>query len=112
MAPLNAVGELVHGVGADQQALGAGGLQVAADVGEHGAGLVPGVGLLQADDAGEIDGPHHDVGRMQPAETDAHLLVDASVVHRGAFPAHAADQADHLHSIAPVCPCKLGLCQR
>jgi hypothetical protein len=38
------------------------------------------------------------LGRMQFAQPIPNLLVDPPTIHRGTFPAHPTDEANHLHS--------------
>jgi hypothetical protein len=49
----------------------------------------------------EIEREHKAAGRVGPAEASSHDLVDEPVILGGAFPAHAADQADCLQVAYP-----------
>lgn len=90
-------GELVHRVGAENDQLGAGGLEGRGLSREDRAGLVPLATALELLDAGEVERPQEAVGRMQTAEPVTDLLIDDAVVLDRGLPAHPAKQADALH---------------
>ncbi len=94
---LHVVGQLVHGVGADQQAAGAAVLQRACDVREYLTGFVPASLLLQVDNVIEVDRPHQNFSGVKPAQSAAHLLIESAIVNSGTFPTHSTDQANRLH---------------
>ena len=91
---LDLVGNLVHGVGAQQHQIGAGGFQAARHVGQQFAGLGPPPGHLHLLDLGEIDGSEQASGRVQATQSFADDLVGQSVILRAALPTHPADQSD------------------
>ncbi|CRD54055.1 hypothetical protein BN1263460119 [Stenotrophomonas indicatrix] len=90
--------ELVHGVGADQQQVGATGLQPLCGIDHLVAQGIPVAVVLQLLDAGEIQRPHQQLRRMRAAQPRAYLFVDEAVVLRRTLPAHATDQAKRLHA--------------
>ena len=91
----------MHGVGADQHAVGTGLLQ-AAGAGRQGFGReIPATGLLEGDDLGKIDRMQEHVRGGESADAFAYHLVDHAVVDRRALKAHAADQANRLHLWSP-----------
>ncbi|MNT71346.1 hypothetical protein D3C72_2098220 [compost metagenome] len=92
----------MHGVGADQDAAGAGGLKPERAVGQALFGEIPAAGLLVADDLGEVDRVHDDLGRGDAAEFGPDHLVDEAIIDRRALEAHAADQSDCLHGRVPL----------
>ena len=90
---LHLVGQLVHGVGADQQPFGAARLQLARRLGQQHARSVPVAVMLPLGYLGEVEGMEQQLGRMQPAQPLAHNLVEQAIIDRRRFPAHAADEA-------------------
>ena len=96
---LDAVSQLVHGVGADQQQIGATGLQAPCGVNHVIAQRIPVAVMLQLLDRGEVHRPQQQLRRMCTTEALPHVLVDEPVVLGRAFPAHAADQAKGLHAL-------------
>ena len=101
---LHGVGQLVHGVGAQDQRLGPGRLQPAGRVGQDLACRRPLAAMLQIGDLGEVDRPEQQPGGVQPAQPVARQLVEVAVVDGGAFPAHPADQPEQAHD--PLNPCR------
>jgi len=91
--------DLVHGVGAQHDEIGATCLQRTRRRGHGLTGGIPVAGVLQRFDLVEIHAVQQQPGRMQAAERVAHGLVDDPVVEQGGFPAHAADQANGLHRV-------------
>jgi len=89
------VGHQVHGVGAQQDEVGAAALQAEGGVFHPVGQFIPIALMLEALDLAEIDRPHQAARRVNAAEPVANLAVDDPVVFGGAFPAHAADEADH-----------------
>ena len=65
---LHLVGQLVHGVGAEQQALGATRLQLARGLDQKRAGAIPVAMMLPLGDLGEVERPQQQFRRVQPAE--------------------------------------------
>ncbi len=94
-------GDLMHGVGAQKDAVGAAGLQAAGGIGQHPAHIVPAAFMLSLFDRTEIDAVHQDLRRMQRTQPVAHLAIDDAIIFGAGFPAHAADQSDHLHIAYP-----------
>jgi hypothetical protein len=92
------VGHDVHGVGADQDALGAAGLQAPRGLGQQCAGAVPFTLALAGGDHREVQAVQQQSRRMQRPEAITHAAVDQAVVLDGRFPAHAADEADGAHA--------------
>ena len=88
---LHVVGQLVHGVGADQEAAGAAVLKGARDIRKHLTGFVPASLLLQVDDVVEVDRPHQDFSGVKPAQSAAHLLIEHAIVDSGTFPTHSTN---------------------
>ncbi len=89
--------DLVHGVGADEQEVSARRFDGTSGLGQHLARLRPIARVLQHLDLLEIDADHGDARRMQAAQPLLHAFVDPAIVEFGAFPAHAAEQADGFH---------------
>jgi len=60
--------------------------------------------MLQPLDLAKVDRPHQAARRVNAAEPVANLAVDDPVVFGGAFPTHAADQADYglLRHLGPL----------
>jgi hypothetical protein len=77
---LDLVGQAVHRVGAQHEALGARALQALRVAGEQAPGLVPVTASLQRLDGREVDAPHHALRRVQAAQAVAHRLVEQAVV--------------------------------
>ncbi len=97
-------GHLVHGVRAQYQEVGAGGLHAARGLGEDRPRGLPCTSRLQPFDRLEVHAVEDAFGRVQPAEPVAHRLVDELVVGPGGLPAHPTQQADGLHG--SPCPAK------
>jgi hypothetical protein len=89
---------LVHRVRAQHDALGTCPFHRARRVGQSFAGILPASRTLQLLDVVKVDAVKDQLGRVKPAQSPLDRLVDEAVVQRGRFPAHAADQADHLHT--------------
>ncbi len=90
--------DLVHGVGADHQEIGARALQAPGGIRQQLARVVPLAGMLESFDLLEIQAVEQDPRRMQSTEPFLHALVDQAVVGHGGFPAHAAEHSDGLHA--------------
>jgi len=65
---LHLVGQLVHGVGAEHQCLGAAALQAPGGVDQQPGGAGPVAGVLALGDVGEIEGPEQQPRGVQPAQ--------------------------------------------
>jgi hypothetical protein len=91
----------MHGVGADQDAVGAGIFEAAGGFRQHRRELVPSAGPLARHDFLEVEAAQLQPGRSQAAEASADFTVDDLVVQGGRFPAHAANEADRLHDGVP-----------
>ena len=96
---LHLVGDLVHGVGAQQQQLSAGGLESLGRLGEQLPSLVPSSLDLQALHIGEVHQRQHEPRRLQTAEAFTDQLVGQPVVLRAGLPAHPAQHPDHPRSV-------------
>ncbi len=88
------IGHPVHGVGADDNEVGAAAFEPLRGLDHLDGQRAPVAGVLETFDVAEIDRVHQAAGGMHAAETFAHLLIDDAVILGRAFPAHAADQAD------------------
>ena len=88
---LNLRSYLVHGVGADDDEVRAGGFQLYSRVSEDFSASVPLAVCLAGFDFSKFDAVEDDPGRVQAAKTFTDLFVDDPVVGNGAFPAHSAD---------------------
>ena len=90
-------GDQMHGVGADQNAIGAGLGETLAGARQHVGRRIPFAGGLQLHHGVEIERAQGDLAGMEPAEPVAHGFVDELIIDGCRFPAHAADQADGFH---------------
>ncbi len=100
---LNLGRHLVHGVGADQQEIGAAILQLARFRRQQTGGSGPVTGMLQPLDTGKIDAVEQHPRRVQTAELCPHPTVERLIVTDGGLPAHATQQTDtfHMNSFHP-----------
>ena len=94
---LDIVGEPVHRVRAEHEALGARLLQAMGESGEPATGLVPVAAALELFDRREVHAPHDAFGGVQAAQSPAHGLVEQAVVLDRGLPAHATEQPDRSH---------------
>ena len=95
---------LVHGVGPDQQEIGATGLDGPGLGRQQTGGGGPVTGMLQPLYLGKIDAIEQHPRRMQAAEPRPHTPVERLVVADGGLPAHATQQTDTFHepSLPPL----------
>ena len=89
---------LVHGVRAQQHALGAARLEATGSIFQDGRGVLPAAFVLGAFDGSEIDAVHQQRRRAQRPQPLPHMLVDQPIVFGAGFPAHPADQSDGSHA--------------
>ena len=89
--------QLMHGVGTDDQCLGAGGFQLARRRDHLASGTLPVPGMLLLGNLGEIEGSQQQIRGMQATQPLMRDLVEMTVVDGGALPAHAADQPKPAH---------------
>ena len=100
---LHRVRHLVHGVRADEHAIGSGAFQTASGLRQQFAAAFPVPCPLAGLNLMEIHAVQDALGGMEPAEPLLHQPIDDLVVCNRAFPAHAADKADGLHQHGSQC---------
>ncbi len=88
---------LVHGVGADQQKIGAAGLDGPRLGRQQAGGGGPVPDMLQPLYLGKVDAAQQHPRRVQAAEPLAHAPVERLIVADGGLPAHATQQTDTFH---------------
>ena len=84
----------MHRVGAQDQQVSAGGLQLAGQPGEQLPRRVPSPGHLKLLDLGEVDRGQDQARRVQAAEPFPDELVRQAVVLSAGLPAHPAEHAN------------------
>ncbi len=87
----------MHGIRANDDAVGAGEFQGAGRRRQQLPGCMPIAGFLQQLHFVEIQAVEDDFGGVQAAEPLFDELIDLPVIRNRGFPAHAADEADGLH---------------
>src|SRR5882724_12259544 len=85
---------LVHGVGAQDDAFRPCSLQGSRCLSQYLSRLIPRCGTLQALDLGKVDAVENEPCGMQSAETLPYCLIDNAIVRNGGFPTHPAKQAN------------------
>lgn len=97
---LNLRRHLVHGVGPDQQKIGATGLDGPGLGRQQTGGGGPVTGVLQPLYPGKIHAAQQHSRRVQTAEPLAYPPVEGLVIADGGLPAHATQQTDTFHGIS------------
>ena len=93
------LGDFVHGVGADDDALRTCCLQSTRGVCHQRASGRPVARLLHPLNFVKVHAVEHQFRRMQAAKLLFHGFVDDAVVRGGGFPAHTANEADDFHAV-------------
>ena len=101
-AAVDGVGDLVHGVRAEDEEVRARGLQRPGRPRRAPPRPRPSALGLHALDGREVDRVRQAAGRVQAAAAVPHQLVGEPVVLRGRLPAHAAEEPDELHGSSDV----------
>ncbi len=99
---LNFIGHFVHGVGGQQQHIGADALELLRALAQAGGRCRPIAGFLQRHNLLEIHAVQHNIGAAVAAQAPVDFTVDGLVIHNRAFGAHAADNADGFHRFLGV----------
>src|SRR5690606_29665254 len=95
--PRHRLGHQMHGVGANEHTGRAAPSQARAGFAEESARIFPAPSLLQLDYPVKVERTQGNFGRVQSATQGTDALIDAPIIDRGGFPAHAADQTDGFH---------------